>query len=143
MSKLSEKAVNLLRTNAEEFKEIMKEYWHGMGYYDVDSFIKLHTSPPVRFKDFHGNEVAKGSIYWFVMEDYTLYKAMCDNKSGIDPLCKYFSTEKAAKDWIELNKPCELSVNDIVEWWFNKSEENNTMREAKNDLLELIKAKKQ
>lgn len=139
---LSKEAVALLKNNAELITEIKLAYDCEIKTWK--QFIESHTSQPVRFKDFHGNEVRDGEKYWCVRQGYTIFRAQCDYTSGLNSIeLTYFSTEQAAKDWIELNQPCELSVNEIVEWWFNKSEENNTMRDAQNDLLKLIKAKKQ
>lgn len=140
---LSKEAVALLKNNAEEVKEILYSY-ADCGVFTitaaekVNNFLKLHTTEPVRFKDFHGNEVAKGSYYWFVMEDYALYKAICDDNSGQDSLCTYFSTEQAAKDWIELNKPC-LSVQDVLKWKWLDIDSVKVI--YKSELLEIIRKK--
>ncbi len=61
-------------------------------------------------------EIFKGDKYWEVVllnNNYSIRDMLSD--TGIAPCRDYyitFSTEKAAKDWIELNKP-QYSIKDI------------------------------
>ena len=130
---LSDKAVALLKNNAE-IREILSLL---LNEPIIDDFIKIHTSPPVRFKDFHGNEVRIEQRYWFVDRYLNITSSICHETSGMEPSHTYFSTEQAAKDWIELNKPC-LSVQDVVDWATTTQAYSSGFSK---ELLELIRKK--
>ena len=134
---MTDKAKELLRTNSEDVREIV----HTFHRYEFtfDSFVKEHTTTTVRFKDFHGNEVRDGEMYWFVMGDFTLvHSTICDFTSGKDSDCTYFKFQQAAKDWIELNKPCVLSVNEIIQ---ALNVNNDWIKIHTAQLLEIIRKK--
>jgi len=133
---LSKEAVALLKNNADEVKEIVREYHSSPK--TLDLFIQSHTTPPVRFKDFHGNEVRDGERYWFVNKSMQIGVNKADGYNGGNGYLTYFSTEQAAKDWIELNKPCNLSVNEIVNFI---APDGILKRDYVNELLEIIRKK--
>jgi len=143
---LSEKAVALLKENAEVVKEITLAY-HG-NVYGWKKFVEANTTSPVRFKDYHGNDVRDGEEYWFVTRNFELfYIDSCDEFSGKDNHDKYFSTESSALEYIKLNKPCELSVNEIVDFTIEFIEPIGAPIEqikvqVKTELLQLIANKK-
>jgi len=143
MSNLSKEAVALLKNNAE-VREILSLL---LSEVVVDDFIKLHTTQPVRFKDFHGNEVMYGDIYYTAHRTkFTFCGWECTyNTEQPCELFHYFKFEPDAKDWIELNKPCGLSVNEIVEWagtYYNESPDKKRFEEEwTKNILELIRKK--
>ena len=58
-----------------------------------------------------GIDIYIGDTYWFV-DEYIIYKQICLANGGLNPKAVRFSTEKAAKAWVEINKP-KYSLQDI------------------------------
>ena len=142
---MTDKAKELLKTNAQGLKDLLNDSaFRNMVStepWSFDSFIKLHTTPPVRFKDFHGNEVRDGEWYWVVEKiNFNPYKGVCYSSSETTEGMYYFSTEQAAKDWIELNKPC-LSVHEVLEWLMDENENPKRREIFTKELLEIIRKK--
>lgn len=108
----------------------------------------------VLFTTEDGVSIKEGDNYWFIwvkgkhLPNYqTLYHpyfvenaAKLDSDEYWSKNAKFFSTKKAAENYIVCNKPC-LSFNDVWNIGDNKSSDNNYIIISKKQLKELVKAK--
>lgn len=90
--------------------------WYRRAYVEDNEEWFLPQKQPV-FKTEDGKDICLKDKYWVVClgQDYYCYESVdtfpITNKKWFEST-KTFSTEKAAREWIVLNKPV-LSVNDI------------------------------
>lgn len=126
----------------------MKAYSFNIGklFACVDNNIGTHLiseleHSSVLFITEDGIEVREGDKYFYVDEQceiFVSHKAI--STSGQDPILKYFSTEKAALNYIKYNKPV-LSYNDIWNSTTNKSSDTLYIVISKKQLTDLVKSK--
>lgn len=101
--------------------------------------IKKYKEPLFTTED--GVNIFKGDLYYII--DYDKWRALSSIAnfwSGPKNLKQYFSTKKAAENFIKCNKPC-LSYNDVWNMTTNKSSDNLWSIVTKKQLEELVKTK--
>ena len=108
----------------------------GYGFSELKNIIKL-KKPLFTTED--GVDMFENVIVYAVRPDYTLWcpKVTYNFIGNIINDYKIFSTEKAAEEYILMNKPC-LSLNDIEKAWFMSVDSGPLM---KHGLKELVKSK--
>ena len=108
----------------------------GYGFSELKNIIKL-KKPLFTTED--GVDMFENFIVYAVRPDYTLWcpKVTYNFIGNIINDYKIFSTEKAAEEYILMNKPC-LSLNDIEKAWFMSVDSGPLM---KHGLKELDKSK--
>ena len=122
--------------------EPSKEYWEEV------------VEKPVLFTTEDGVSIKEGDNYWFIwvkgkyLPNYqTFYHpyfvenvAKLDSDEYWSENARFFSTKKAAENYIICNKPC-LSFNDVWNIGDSKSSDNDCIVISKKQLKELVKAK--
>ena len=106
----------------------------------LDKWVK---SKKVLFTTEDGVNVFKGDkIWYYIHNNTTLYESIAstDYHNGTISKYIYFSTKKAAENYIICNKPC-LSFNDVWNISNNKSSDNHYVIIDKRELKKLVKSK--